>query len=56
MAYINDGRPIYITYARNGKKPGWEHISDIEPIIVEALKRNNIDVYDDEGDLKPGEK
>ena len=56
MAYINEGRPIYITYARNGKNPGWEHISDIEPIIVEALRHNNIDVYDDEGDLKPGGK
>lgn len=54
--YINEGRPIYITYARNGKNPGWEHISDIEPIIVEALRHNNIDVYDDEGDLKPGGK
>ena len=56
MAYINEGRPIYITYARNDEKhPGWEHISDIKDTIVKALRDNNIDVYDDDGDIKAGD-
>lgn len=57
MANINQDRPIYITYARNKPDhPGWEHISDIEPIIVDALRRNNFEVYDDVADLLPGGK
>ena len=56
MAYINEGRPIYVTYARNDRNhPGWEHISDIKETIVKALRDNNIDVYDDDGDIKAGD-
>ena len=56
MAYINEGRPIYITYARNDEKhPGWEHISDIKDKVVSALRANNLDVYDDDGDIKAGD-
>ena len=55
MAYINDGRPIYITYARNGNNPGWEHIADIKDKIATQFRQNNIDVYDDDGDLKTGD-
>ena len=54
--YINENSPIYITYARNDKSnPEWEHISDIKDIIVKKFKGNNIDVFDDDGDLKGGD-
>gem|GEM_PF-2941523 len=55
--YINENRPIYITYARNkSDHPGWEHIQDIKDEIVTKLRQNNIDIWDDDGDLKVGDR
>ena len=54
--FINENNPIYLTYARNDKSnPEWAHISDIKDIIVNKFKENNIDVYDDDSDLKVGD-
>ncbi|MBQ2098239.1 MAG: toll/interleukin-1 receptor domain-containing protein, partial [Bacteroidales bacterium] len=39
----------------DSKHPGWEHISDIKDTIVKALRDNNFDVYDDDGDIKAGD-
>lgn len=55
--YINEGKPIYITYARNkSDHPGWEHIADIKDVIVMECSKYDIDVWDDDGDLKVGDR
>ena len=56
MAYINEGRPIYITYARNDEKhSGWGHIADVVDIIVNEFRIANIQYSVDTEDIEAGD-
>ncbi|MBP5368752.1 MAG: hypothetical protein J6Z01_09910 [Bacteroidales bacterium] len=56
MAYINEGNPIYITYARNdAKHPGWKHISDVVDLIIEKFTEEKIHYKIDTEDIEAGD-
>lgn len=56
MAYINEGKPIYITYARNDEKhPGWEHIQDVVDIIIKKFREERIQYSIDTEDIEAGD-
>ena len=53
--YINEDRPVYISYARNDANHlGWEHIADSVVKLTTFLRRNNILVRIDDSDLTNG--
>ena len=57
IATINQGRPVYFSYARNSsKKPEWEHISDCVEPLLKALTDNGIEYRVDIKDIGNGDK
>jgi surface protein len=55
MAYINDGRPIYITYARNDKNhSGWDNIENVVNIILDKFRKESIQYSVDTEDIEAG--
>ena len=56
-AHINQGRPVYFSYARNSsKKPEWEHISDCVDKLLETLPAKNLEYRVDIRDIGAGGK
>ena len=56
-ANINQGRPVYFSYARNSKKkPEWEHISDSVETLLETMTANNLEYRVDVRDIGTGDK
>ncbi|MBO7598359.1 MAG: toll/interleukin-1 receptor domain-containing protein [Bacteroidales bacterium] len=54
---INQGRPVYFSYARNStKKPGWEHISDCVDAILKEFEAQNIEYRLDKRDIGAGDR
>ena len=57
IATINQGRPVYFSYARNSSnKPEWEHISDCVDALLEEFKYNKIEYRLDKRDIGMGDK
>ena len=57
IATINQGRPVYFSYARNSsRKPEWEHISDCMEPLLEAFRAKNIKYRLDKRDIGMGDK
>lgn len=55
--FINNGRPVYFSYARNSsKKPEWEHISDCVEPLIKQLEANNIEYRLDKRDISTGDR
>lgn len=55
--YINAGRPVYFSYARNSnRKPEWEHISDCMDKLLEIFNEKNIEYRLDKRDIGTGNK
>ena len=55
--HINQGRPVYFSYARNSsKKPEWEHISDCVDKLLETLPAKNLEYRVDIRDIGAGGK
>ena len=53
--HINQGRPVYFSYARNSsKKPEWEHISDCVNTLLETLTAKNLEYRVDVRDIGTG--
>lgn len=56
-ANINQGRPVYFSYARNSKrKPEWEHISDSVDTLLETMTAYNLEYRVDVKDIGMGDK
>ncbi len=54
---INQGRPVYFSYARNSsRKPEWEHISDCVDTLLNTLTANNLEYRVDVKDIGMGDK
>ena len=54
---INQGRPVYFSYARNSKKkPEWEHISDSVETLLETMTAKNLEYRVDVRDIGTGDK
>lgn len=54
---INQGRPVYFSYARNSsRKPEWTHISDCVEKILDQFRQNNIEYRLDVRDIGAGDK
>lgn len=54
---INEGRPVYFSYARNSnKRPEWEHISDCVDKLLGTLDANNIEYRLDKRDIGAGDR
>ncbi len=57
IATINQGRPVYFSYARNSKrKPEWEHISDSVDVLLNTLTANGLEYRVDVKDIGMGDK
>ena len=55
--YVNKGRPVYFSYARNSaKRPGWEHISDCVEDLLSIFDKENIEYRLDKKDIATGDK
>lgn len=53
--FINAGRPVYFTYARNDENhAGWEHIDDIVTDLRNVFIKSKIEYSIDTEDVKPG--
>ena len=53
---INQGRPVYFSYARNSsRKPEWEHISDCVETLLETMTANNLEYRVDVKDISMGD-
>ncbi len=56
-ACVNEGRPVYFSYARNStKKPGWDHISDCVDELLKIFEQENIEYRLDKRDIGTGDK
>ncbi len=54
---INQGRPVYFSYARNSnRKPEWEHISDCVDTLLNTLTDNHLEYRVDVKDIGMGDK
>ncbi|MBP5367095.1 MAG: TIR domain-containing protein [Bacteroidales bacterium] len=54
---INQGRPVYFSYARNSnKKPEWSNISDCVEPLLQALDKEGIEYRVDVKDIGAGDK
>ncbi|MBQ2098876.1 MAG: toll/interleukin-1 receptor domain-containing protein [Bacteroidales bacterium] len=54
---VNEGRPVYFSYARNSaKKPGWEHISDCVDELLKIFEQEKIEYRLDKKDIGTGDK
>ncbi|MCR5455346.1 MAG: toll/interleukin-1 receptor domain-containing protein [Bacteroidales bacterium] len=54
---VNEGRPVYFSYARNSKKqPGWEHISDCVDDLLKIFEHEQIEYRLDKRDIGTGDK
>ena len=57
IATINQGRPVYFSYARNSsRKPEWEHISDCVDPLLNTLTVNGLEYRVDVKDIGMGDK
>ena len=57
IATINQGRPVYFSYARNSsRKPEWEHISDCVDPLLNTLTANGLEYRVDVKDIGMGDK
>ncbi|MBP5682680.1 MAG: toll/interleukin-1 receptor domain-containing protein [Bacteroidales bacterium] len=57
IATINQGRPVYFSYARNSsRKPEWEHISDCVDTLLNTLTDNGLEYRVDVKDIGMGDK
>ena len=55
--YINKGRPVYFSYARNSNKnPEWTHISDCVDVLLKEFDKHNIEYRVDKRDIGAGDK
>ncbi len=56
-ANINQGRPVYFSYARNSsRKPEWEHISDSVETLLKTMTANNLEYRVDVKDIGMGDQ
>lgn len=57
IATINQGRPVYFSYARNSsRKPEWEHISDCVDPLLNTMTVNGLEYRVDVKDIGMGDK
>lgn len=57
IATINQGRPVYFSYARNSsRKPEWEHISDCVDPLLNTMTVNCLEYRVDVKDIGMGDK
>jgi len=57
IATINEGRPVYFSYARNSsRKPEWEHISDCVDTLLNTMTANGLEYRVDVRDIGMGDK
>ncbi len=57
IATINQGRPVYFSYARNSsRKPEWEHISDCVDTLLNTLTAHGLEYRVDVKDIGMGDK
>lgn len=52
--YINDGSPVYFTYARNGNSEGCEHIADCVEDLIVLFESEKIQYSIDQEDITNG--
>jgi len=57
IATINQGRPVYFSYARNSsRKPEWEHISDCVDTLLNTMSANGLEYRVDVKDIGMGDR